>query len=235
MFAVLKRDFRSYFSSPIAYVLIGLFLSILSIYFMSSLSQGVANFSSGFVNTMSFILIFIVPILTMRIIAEDRKNGTEILLLTSPTRISEIVLGKYLAVFSVFLVMTATTLVFPLVLWIYGSPEGAALFSSYLGFILLGAVYVAIGVFASSLTENQIVAAIISLVSLFVLYALSFVASFIGGFIYTILTWLSVMERYYDFTNGIIDLTSIVFMLSFAIVFIFLTVRVIERKRWSQG
>jgi len=233
MFAVFKRDFRSYFNSPIAYVLIGLFICILSIFFMQSLNEGVANFSGGFIHTMSFVLICIIPILTMRSVSEDKKSGTEILLLTSPTRVSEVVVGKYLAAFSVFLVMTAATMIFPIVLWIYGSPEGAKLFSSYLGFILLGSVFIAVGVFASSLTENQIVAAIISFVILMGLWALSFV--YIGGFIGNIVTWISVMMRYYDFTNGIIDLTSIVFMISFAFVFIFLTVRVIERKRWSQG
>ncbi len=235
MYAVLKRDFRSYFNSPIAYVLIGLYLFILSLFFADSVNYGVADFSSSFISSMSFLLLFIVPLLTMRTLAEDKKAGTEVLLLTSPTRISQIVIGKFLASFSVFLVMTATTFIFPLILILFGQPEESTILSSYLGFILLGAVYISVGVFASSLTENQIVAAIISFVSLFALTSIEFVASYVGGFIGKILNWLSVMDRYYDFSTGIIDLTSLIFMISIAGVFLFLTMRVLERKRWSQG
>lgn len=235
MYAILKRDFRSYFTSPIAYVLIGLFICILSIFFMDSLSSGVADLSGNFVSSMSFLLILIVPLLTMRSVAEERKSGTEVLLLTSPVRPSDVVIGKFLASFGVFMVMTAASLVFPLVLWIYGTPEGIKLFSAYLGFVLLGFVFISIGIFASSLTENQIVAAIITFVTLFGLTALSFVGQYVGGFVGKVLVWISFMERYYEFSTGIIDVTSIIFMLSYAIVFVFLTVRVIERKRWGKG
>lgn len=235
MLAILKRDFRSYFTSPIAYVLIGLFVCILSIFFMDSLSSGYADLSGSFISSMSFLLLFIVPLITMRSIAEDKRNGTEVLLLTSPTRLSEVVIGKFLAAFSVFLVMTAASLVFPLVLWIYGTPEGIKLFSAYLGFILLGFVFISIGVFASSVTENQIVAAIITFVILFGLTAISFLGNYIGGLVGHILIWISFMDRYYEFSSGIIDITSIIFLLSYAVVFIFLTIRVLERKRWGQG
>ena len=132
--------------------------------FVDSLNAGVAYFTSNFTQH-SFMLLFIVPILTMRTFAEDKKSGTEVLLLTSPVRLSQVVLGKYLAATGVFLVLTAASLVFPLVLLIYGKPDGATLFSSYLGFVLLGMVFTSVGIFASSLTENQIVAAIISFVS----------------------------------------------------------------------
>ncbi|MCX7773080.1 MAG: ABC transporter permease [Clostridia bacterium] len=235
MLAIMKRDFRSYFNSPIAYVLIGLFMFILGLFFNNGLSYGVSDFMGEFVGNMSFLLLFIIPILTMRTIAEDKKNGTEVLLITSPTRLTDVVMGKFLAAYCVFLVMTAVTLIFPLILMIFGKPDVALIASSYLGFILYGAVFVAVGVFASSLTENQIVAAIISFVSLFALTTLNFLASFLKGFLNKALLWLSISERYDDFGKGIIDLTSVVFMLSFTAVFIFLTVRVLEHKRWSQG
>jgi len=235
MLAIINRDFRSYFNSPIAYVLIGLFISILSLFFVDSLNAGIASFSRNFTNSMSFLLLFIVPLLTMRAFAEDKKSGTEVLLLTSPVRLYQVVLGKYLAAVSVFLVLTAASLVFPLVLLVYGKPDGATLFSSYLGFVLLGMVFISVGIFASSLTENQIVAAIISFVSLFALTSISFIANYVGGFVGKVLDWLSFMGKYYEFSAGIIDITSIVFMLSFAVVFVFLTIRVLERKRWSQG
>lgn len=235
MLAIIKRDFQSYFNSPIAYVLIGLFICIMSLFFMDSLNAGVAYFSSSFISNMSFMLLFVVPILTMRSFSEDKKSGTEVLLLTSPVRLSQVVLGKYLAATGVFLVLTVASLVFPLVLLIYGKPDGATLFSSYLGFILLGMVFISVGVFASSLTENQIVAAIISFVSLFTLTSFDYIGSYVGGFVGKLLNWLSFMERYYDFSAGIIDITSIIFMLSFAVVFVFLTIMILERKRWSQG
>src|SRR5690606_17768567 len=120
---------------------------IMSLFFVDSLNAGVAYFTSNFISSMSFMLLFIVPILTMRTFAEDKKSGTEVLLLTSPVRLSQVVLGKYLAATGVFLVLTAASLVFPLVLLIYGKPDGATLFSSYLGFALLGMVFTSVGIF----------------------------------------------------------------------------------------
>lgn len=235
MTAIFKRDFRSYYNSPIAYVLTGLFMVVLSLYYMSSLESGVASFSSNFIGAMSYMLIFIVPLLTMRVFTEDRRNGTEVLLLTSPNRITSIVVGKFLASFCVFLVMIAVSLVFPIILMIYGKPDVPVMLSAYLGLILYGAVYISIGVFASSLTENQIVSAIITFVILFALMAIDYISYLTGGILAKIFTWLSLTTRYNDFTTGVLDFTSIIFMLSFTVVFIYLTVRVIEKKRWSQG
>ena len=235
MFAVLKRDFKSYFNSPIAYVLIGLFMFLSSYFFNSYLSYGVSDITSNVVSDMSFLLLFVIPILTMKSMAEDKKNGTEVLLLTSPARITEIVMGKFLALYCVFLIMTGFTLIFPIILTVFGDPDLALIFSSYLGFVLYGAVFVAVGLFASSLTENQIVAAIIGFVGLFALYTIRYLASYFSGFLYDVFTWLSIADRYNDFMNGIIDISSVIFMISLAAIFIYLTVRVVERKRWSQG
>ena len=171
----------------------------------------------------------------MKSMAEDKKNGTEVLLLTSPARITEIVMGKFLALYCVFLIMTGFTLIFPIILTVFGDPDLALIFSSYLGFVLYGAVFVAVGLFASSLTENQIVAAIIGFVGLFALYTIRYLASYFSGFLYDVFTWLSIADRYNDFMNGIIDISSVIFMISLAAIFIYLTVRVVERKRWSQG
>ncbi|HHU91075.1 MAG TPA: ABC transporter permease [Clostridiaceae bacterium] len=235
MLAIMKRDFRSYFNSPIAYVLIGLYMLLLGLFFNSLISYGISDIISEFVANMSGLLLLIIPILTMRSMAEDKKNGTEVLLLTSPVRVTEIVLGKYFASFCVFLVMTAASLIFPLIVIIAGKPDIMLIISSYLGYILIGAVYISLGVFASSLTENQIIAAIISLVSIFLIQNIGYLASFFSGFLSKAFLWISILDRYLDFNKGIIDLTSIVFMISYAAVFVFLTVRVIERKRWSQG
>lgn len=234
MFAIMKRDFRSYFNSPIAFVLIGLFLFVMSIMFMGTVQSGRAEFSNGFA-AMNTLLLFVLPILCMRTFTEDKKQGTEVLLLTSPNSLFAIAAGKFLAVYGVFLVMTALTLVYPLILIIFGEPEGLLIFSSYIGFLLYGAVCIAMCVFGSSLTENQIVSAILGFVMLFMLMVVDYLASLVGGIGGDVLSWLSLNQRYQDFSSGLFDVTSIIFMLSFVAAFGYFTVRVLERKRWSQG
>jgi ABC-2 type transport system permease protein len=184
---------------------------------------------------MGFILIVVIPILTMRIMAEDRKHGTEVLLITSPVNITSIVVGKFLAVYSVFLVMTVLTFVYPAVLLAFGAKFTVQLVGGYIGFLLLGATYIAVGVFASSLTENQVIAVIISYVSLLIMWLADYVSNLVGGFASKVLNWFSILSRYDDFNRGILGLSPVVYYLSFTAVFLFLTVRVIEKRRWSQG
>lgn len=235
MFAIYKKELRSYFYSPIAYALIGLFILLSSVFFLIINLQGSYADFSGNLSTMGFLLLFIVPILTMKILAEDRKNGTEVLLVTSPASISEIVIGKYLATLTVFLIMVAMTLIYPLILFIFGKPPVAQLVGAYVGFVLLGAAFIAVGVFASSLTENQVVAAIVSLVSLVVMWLMDSIAGFVGGFAAKVLSWVSLLSRYNEFNRGILDLAPVIYFISFIVVFIFITIQVIERRRWSEG
>lgn len=235
MLAILKREIKAYFYSPIAYVLIGLFTLVTSIFFyMGNIGSQSANFI-GTLSTISFLLIFIIPILTMRILAEDRKNGTEVLLVTSPASISNIVIGKYLAMLFVFLVMTCVTLLYVMVLFMFGSPAVAPLIGGYIGFILLGASLISIGVFASSLTENQVVAVIVSFVFMLIIWVIESIGNSIGGWFATVLNWFSLTSRFSDFSNGILSLSNIIYYLSFISVFIFITIQVIEKRRWSQG
>jgi len=235
MWAVYRKELRSYFYSPIAYVLIGLFILLTSIFFfLGNLASRVADFS-GIVGTMGFILVFIIPVLTMRILAEDRKNGTEVLLLTSPSRLSGIVIGKFLAAFTVFLILTVLTFVYPVIIVLLGGKITAQLVGSYIGFILLGASFISVGVFASSITENQVVAVIVGFVSLLVMWIIDSLAGFIGGFAGKVLSWFSLLSRYEDFNKGILSLSPIVYYISFTAVFIFITIQMIEKRRWSQG
>ncbi len=235
MLAILKREIRSYFYSPIAYVLIGLFMLVTAIFFtLTSITYQVADFN-GVLSNIEFILMIIIPMLTMRIMAEDRKSGTEVLLITSPTKITDIVLGKYLATFGVFLAMTVISFIFPIILYIFGKPYFAPLAGGYIGFVLIGAAYIAIGLFASALTENQIVAAIITFVALLIIRIIDPIAETLGGVAEIVLKWFSLTTRYEDFNRGILDLSSIVYYISFVAVFIFLTVRIIDKRRWSQG
>lgn len=235
MLAIFKREVKSYFYSPIAYVLIGLFILLSSIFFFLSNIQSMSADFGMTLSTINFILIFIIPILTMRVIAEDRKSGTEVLLITSPVSLSKIVIGKYLAMLFVFGVMTCLTFVYPLIIFAFGKPPIAPLISSYIGFILFGAALISIGVFASSLTENQIIAVVASFVFILIIYIIDPIGNAVGGWAATIFGWFSLTSRNRNFSSGILDVGSIIYFLSFIAVFIFLTIRVIEKRRWSQG
>lgn len=234
MKAVFKREFRAYFQSPIAYVAIGAFFFVASLlYVLGNLLIGDGDFVN-ILSNLTFALIVITPILTMRIMSDDRKNGTEVLLVTSPTSTMEVVLGKYLAAFCVFLIMVGTSTIFPMITSIYGSPSFAAILSCYVGFILLGASYLAIGVFASSLTENQIVSALITLVFIVFMFVIDGLVEVISGWFGTVLSWLSLLARFDSFALSVLSLTSIFYYLSFVAVFLFITVVSMDRRRWKE-
>jgi len=171
----------------------------------------------------------------MKILADERKSGTEVLLITSPTSLTGIVVGKYLAALAVFLIMTAITFIYPVILSIFGKPALAEIIGGYVGFILLGAAFIAFGLFASSLTESQIIAAIVSIVGLLLMWLLQSIAPSLGGIWSKILSWFSLYSRTEDLFAGILSLKSIVYYLSFCAIFVFLTIRVIEKRRWSKG
>ena len=234
MAAIFWKEVKSYFYSPMAYILIGLFILLTSIFFYPNLVYGSGDFN-GTLSSMGFLLLFIVPILTMRILAEDRKNGTEVLLITSPASITSIIVGKYLASCFVFAIMTILTFIYPIILLAFGGTFTITLVGGYVGFILLGATFISVGVFASSLTENQVVAVVISFVSLLIMWLAGSMSSMVGGIAAKILGWFSLMTRYEDFNRGILGLSPVVYYLSFIVVFLFLTIRVIEKRRWSQG
>jgi len=234
MLAIMKKEIRSYFYSPIAYVLIGAFVFIMSIYFMSMVSYQVGE-ASELLSFSSYILIFIIPILTMRLLTEDRKNGTESLLLTSPTSLTAIVVGKYLASLFVFAVMIALSFVYPIIQVAFGGEFTSQVACGYIGFFLLGASFISFGLFTSSLTENQIIAAVIGIAGFLVIWISDAVSSIVGGIVGQALSWFSLLSRYQTFANGVLGLSQLVYFLSFIALFLFLTIRVIERRRWSQS
>jgi ABC-2 type transport system permease protein len=235
MKAIFWKEVKSYFYSPVAYVLIGLYIMLTSIFFtFGNLLGGYADFVDIITTVLTF-LIFIIPVLTMRIMAEDRKNGTEVLLITSPSSITSIVLGKFFASYFVFLVLTAITLIYPIILIAFGAQPTTDLLCGYIGFLLIGAAFISVGILASSLTESQVVAAIIGIVALFIMFMAGQIGEAIGGIFGKILNWFSLMTRFDDFSNGILSLSPIVYYISFTVVFLFITTRVIEKRRWSQG
>ncbi len=234
MYSIFKKEFKSYFNSPTAYVMIGLFIFISSMLFYMNLASATAEYNFN-LNYMALILVLIVPILTMKVLADERKSGTEVLLITSPASLTSIVVGKYLAAFAVFLVMTGITFIYPIILAVLGEPAVSEIIGGYVGFILLGAAFIAFGVFASSLTESQIIAAIVSVVGLLLMWLLQGIAPGLGGIWAKILNWFSLYSRTEDFFAGILSLGPIVYYLSFSAVFVFLAIRVIEKRRWSKG
>ena len=235
MAAIFWKEVKSYFYSPIAYVLIGLFIVLTSIFFtFGNLLSMSGNFNGVLGNAIIF-LVFIIPILTMKIMAEDRKNGTEVLLITSPASLTSIVVGKFLASYFVYAVLTGITFIYPIVLLAFGGQITPSMVGGYIGFLLLGAAFISVGIFASALTESQVIAAIIGIVSLFIMYIAGSISSSLGGTVGKILDWFSLLNRYDDFSRGILGLGPVVYYLSFVAVFLFLTVRIIEKRRWSQG
>ena len=223
MFAVLKKELKSYFLSPIGYVFIGLFLLMTSIFFyLDILSYGMSKFESMFYS-LATILTFITPILTMRMFSEEKKEGTDQLLFTSPRGITSIVFGKFLAALCVLLITELLTFIYYFILMYFGSPDFVSSIVTLGGFLLLGAAYISFGMFASSITENQVVAAILT----------------IGFFILTwflpeineIFSSLSLINMFDKFPSGQIDLSEIVTFVSFILLFVALTIIVLQRRK----
>ncbi|HOQ37979.1 MAG TPA: ABC transporter permease subunit [Acetivibrio sp.] len=238
MLSIYKRELRTYFYSPLAYVLSGIFVFVFALNFLSQVisENGISRFVfGGQLYFASFFLVMLIPILTMRSFAEERKSGTEVLLMTSPVSVPQIVIGKYLAALTVFLTMTVCSLIFPAIILIKGNLFVSIAVSGYIGFILLGAAFVAFGLFTSSITESQIIAAVLGCISLFVLLIMDQVKYFTTGIIRKFLNAISVYEHFKEFVQGVISLPDVVFFLSIAGMFLALIIFIIEKRRWSQG
>jgi ABC-2 type transport system permease protein len=230
---IARKDLRSYFTSPIAYIIVAIFLLLVGWMFVNlfsffvqsnsqyaafnmgpkpSLSENVLRPLFGNVNV---ILLFIAPFITMRLLAEERKDHTVELLMTAPVRPVEIVLGKFLAGFGLLAVIVGATLVYPLILQLVGSPDWGVVAGCYVGIFCICATYVAIGLFWSSRTENQVVAAVLTFGTLLFFWLISWAAHRAGPVWSDVLNHLSLIGHYQNFAQGIIDTTDIVFYLTF--------------------
>ncbi len=235
MGAIYKRELKSYFTSPIGYVLLAIFACTTAIYFVV---LNLLNASSDLSSLFSFIIMWIMmlyaPILTMKLMSEEKKLKTDQLLLTSPVSLTSIVIGKFLSALTMFAISVSVTLLYAVVTFIYGEPGVAMLIGNYIALLLVGAAFIAVGLFISSLTENQVVAAFGAFGSVLLLLLLNAVASSVNNpTLSAVLNWLSIYSRYTDFTMGVFNISAIVYYLSFAAVFLFLTVRVLEKRRWA--
>ncbi len=233
MKAIFKRELMAYFTSPIGYVFIGVFAIISGIYFNQYVIVGGYNDISMPMYSSLIVLVLLVPVLTMRLIAEERGSRTEQLLLSSPVSVWGIVLGKLGAAMCVFLGAMVTTFPYVVIVAVHGVPVWGKILASYLGFFLLGLSFVSIGLFFSSITENQIIALVISLGVLLVAFLMGILPSTGISLLDDIIGLAAVTERFRSLMNGIFKLEDIVYYLSLSAMFTFFTVRSIEKRRWS--
>jgi len=232
---IASKEFRSHLTSPMAYIVTFVFLLITGTFFSTYLTgTGYTDTSiAGFLNPGNLLLLLFASVLTMRLLAEEKKMGTWELLLTAPVRDSEVVLGKFLGSLGILLSMLALTLYYPLLLVWFGDPDIGPIVTSYIGLILLGSSAMAVGLFASSVTSNQIVAAVISGAILFALWFVGSAVALVPANIGELLAYVSLMHNFGDFTVGIIDTRAIIYYLSIIALFLFFTIRSIETGRWS--
>ena len=249
IFTIFKKELTSYIKSPMAYIVAASFYTVTGFFFIASVSDAFSEASiRGFLAGAVFFLIFLSPALTMRLIAEEQKLGTMELLMTSPLKEHEIVIGKFFASFAIVLFMFAGTLFYPLILLIFGVPDLGPIFTGYLGLILYSSSTLSIGIFASSLSSNQLVSLVVGSGILTLLTFIDFVSERVTGFLGTILNELqlggsfSVFDtssfgiaekgHFADFARGIISIYDIVFYLSISIIFLLSTILILETRRW---
>lgn len=235
MKAIFKKELRSYFCSPIGYVFIAIFFLMAGLFFARyNLLGGMGDIAYVFSN-MTIIFLFLTPVLTMRLLSEEKNSKTDQLLFTAPVKISSIVIGKLLAAVSVLAIAMGATLLFAIVLSIYTTPAWGIVIGNYIGFCIMGATFVSIGLYISSLTENQIIAAVSTFGVLFIVYLIEWFGSATSNeTLKAIISWLSVTSKFTDFSNGIINLQAIVYYLSIISIFTMLTIAKIDKRRWSK-
>lgn len=287
MIAILKREFKFYFTSASGYIFMSVFLLISGIFFaLSNLFTG-SSYFNGVLQSTTFVFLILVPMITMKTLAEERNQRTDQLLLTSPVSLTGIVLGKYFAAVGLFLVTLLITFIYPVILSFFGSITIWEIAGNYIGFALLGAAFISIGVFVSSLTDNMVASAVGTFGALLLIWLISwmeqglpttaasgvgfaallvviicaiihyaagnpYVTAIIGaaggialaiiyifkkalyeGFMVKFIGWFSLIKRYESFTMGILDLSAVVYYITFSAAFIFLTIQVLDRRRWN--
>ncbi len=224
MKAILKKELKSYFLSPIGYVVMGIFLFCFSIFFfLTVLTSGTVDLGALYYYTALYGLIIIVPILTMRMFAEERKNGTEQLLLTSPISMVKVVLGKLMAALSVIIITLLMSFLFFFIVSFFGKPNLGAVLVAMLGFILISIASLSVGMFASSLTENQIIAGVITVAFLIISIFLTDISSIFSGF--------TLINLYTSFAQGVISIENVISLVLFSMVFISFTIIVMQRRK----
>ena len=258
--AIAQKEIRAYLGSPIAYVVIGLFAVIFGVFYYAILDwfvkQGMQmamgmgmgpqslNVNQQMIRPLLqnalVLLLFVIPIITMRLYAEEKRSGTIELLLTSPLTDAQILVGKFLGAFTLFGALLLVTAVYVALLFAYGSPEWKPIVTSYIGLLLFGGCFIPVGMLVSSLTKNQIVAAMVTFVMILLLWVIDWLSSSasglfgptVGPVVEEVLNYLSVTQHFDDFAKGVIDTKHVIFYLSFITFGLFLTARAVDSERW---
>lgn len=236
MTAVFKREFKAFFTSPVGYAVMAVLFCFAGLFFgVYNLSGGMADLTGVFSGLFSIVLLLVLPILTMRLFSDDKRQKTDQALLTAPTSLTGIVMGKFLSAVLMFAISLSITIVFAVIVAMQVTPDWMVIIGNFVGLMLLGGMIISIGILISSLTESQFVAALGTFVVSFMLMMLDNVKAIFSSvsWIGSVVDFLSVYQRYTNFTIGVIHYDDIVFFLSIQALFIFLTVRVLDRKRWS--
>ena len=247
--AIAQREMNAYFASPIAYVLIGFFALLFGWFFYvplayfveQSANMGMNPTQSLNINVMlvgptlmntTVIMLFLFPLITMRTYSEEKRSGTIELLLTSPVTDVEIILGKFFGAMLLYGAMLLVTMIHIGILFIFGDPEWKPIATGYLGLLLMGGCFLSLGLFISSLTKNQIVAAMATFGVLLMLWVISWISTFVGPTMQAVLQYLSLTDHFDDFSRGIIDTKHVIYYLSFMAFGLFLTAKSVDSERW---
>ncbi len=235
MFAIYKKELRTYFTTFIGYVFIAAFLVMSSVLFIiSTLSQGADADITSYYTLVILAFVVLIPLLTMKLFSEEKRQKTEVLLLTSPVSLFGIVLAKYLAAFTMFAATLIASCVNLIPLYMYGEQNTGVILGNLFSVLLIGSGFIAIGVFISSLTENQLVSAVCTIGAIMLLLAVGMLSTSIGFQpLREVLNFFSIFNRYTYFTYGIVDYSALIYYFSITVIFLFLTVRVFERRRWA--
>ncbi len=248
--AIAHKELRSYFASPIGWVVIGLFalvfgwfyVAILNFFLQQSMQMG--QFGGGGpvnINQMlirplllnaTVVLLFVLPLITMRTYAEEKRSGTMELLLTSPITDFQIIVGKFLGALTLYAAMLLVTLAHVGVLFVFGNPEWKPLLTGYLGLLLLGGCFISVGLLISSLTRNQIVAGMVTFAVFLMLWVLDWLGAAAGPTGEKILSYLSITQHFDDFVKGVIDTKHLVYYFTFITFGLFLTAKAVDSERW---
>jgi ABC-2 type transport system permease protein len=254
LYAIYRKEMGHYFVSPVAYIIVGVFLLLCAFFFTRLLTAVIeqsleASMSGGgmpidvpsivvryFFGTVSTLLLFLTPMLTMGVYSEERKRGTMELLMTSPLTDTQIVLGKFLASLTLLIIMLVPTFFYNAYVFLHTEPAAPwrILFTAYLGIFLLGGALLALGSFFSSLTESQIIASIVTFGGILLLWVVDYGTPGTGG-VAAVLQYVSIFRHFDDFTRGVIDTTGLIFYASFIFLGLFLTVRSLDSMRWRRA
>ncbi len=230
---VARRELRVSFQSPLAYILLALWMFIAGYFYVSILLGSGSSDMGPLVQNLIVLLLFIAPLLTMKLLAEERRAGTDELILTTPISPAQWVIGKYLGALGTWTLFTVASLIFPLVTSRLGAMAWGIVFGAYLGLWLFGAATLAAGLLATAVTDNQIVAAMLTFVIILFFYATSWIAGSVSGPISTLMQYVSMPNQFNNFSLGLITIRNLVYFVSVSVGFIFLAVRAVDMRRWA--